>query len=249
MPGLYDALGGRDGCRKLSEAFYARVSQDPILSPLFPKHIQCAINAFAAFLVQFLGGPNEYSEGRWWLSLHESHMRFKIGLKERNAWVKCMTKTLDNLPIEGPVRSTLRSFFEQSSAFLVNDSKVRVPQDDLPGEIATRWKAQLSVEEAVAAIRSGDADRAIASMDKCALDRAALVHLLAIMSGSSHPALIDYVRNRLINDPALARDRYAYGRTLLHAAAGEGRLPEVQLLLQLGADPNAGDQARRRVQV
>jgi truncated hemoglobin YjbI len=243
MPGLYDALGGSDGCRRLSEAFYARVAQDPILSPLFPAHIQCAINAFAAFLVQFLGGPSEYSQARWWLSLHESHMRFKIGVKERNAWMKCMTKTLDNLSLEESVRFALRSFFEQSSAFLVNDSKTPVPKDSLHGEIASRWNAQLSVEEAVAAIRRGDADRAIAVIEKCNLDGAALVHLLAIMSGSGHPVLIDYVHNRLIGDPALARERYAYGRTLLHAAAGEGRLPTVQLLLQLGADPNGAQDA------
>jgi len=201
--------------------------------------MRCAIDAFAAFLIQFLGGPGEYAERRWWLSLQESHLRFKIGQKERNAWMKCMTKTLDNLPIEEPVRCALRSFFEQSSAFLVNHSKVQVPHDGLHGEIATRWNAQLSVEEAVAAIRHGDADRAIALTEKLELDRAALVHLLAIMNGSGHPTLIDYVRSRLVSDPSLARNRYAYGRTLLHAAAGEGSLPTVQLLLQLGADPNA----------
>jgi len=167
---LYGALGGRAGCHKLSEMFYARVAQDPILSPLFPKHLRCAIDAFTAFLVQFLGGPGEHSEPRWWLSLHESHLRFKIGRKERDAWMKCMSKTLDNHPIEEPLRRALRSFFEQSSAFLVNDSKTRVevpgtmPADRLHKEIATRWNAQRSIEETVAAIRGGDAYRAIALM-------------------------------------------------------------------------------------
>jgi truncated hemoglobin YjbI len=255
-PVLYEALGGRDGCRRLSAAFYARVAQDPILSPLFPTHLKCTIDAFAAFLIQFLGGPCEYSEQRWWLSLHESHSRFKIGRKERNAWMKCMSKTLDDLPIEEPVRFALRSFFEQSSAFLVNDSKTQVevpdamPADRLHQEIATRWNAQRSIEETVAFIRGGDADRAIALMespalrDHCARDRAALVSLLAIMNGSKHPILIDYVRMRLTSDPALARQRYHYGRTLLHEAAGEGRLPTVQLLLELGADPNSAQGGR-----
>src|SRR5260370_7206724 len=118
MSGLYHALGGKDGCRQLSEAFYAHVAQDPILSPLFPAHMRCAIDAFAAFLNQFLGGPSEYSERRWWLSLHESHLRFKIGLRERNAWVKCMSRTLDNLPMQDPSRPALLSFFEHSSPFL-----------------------------------------------------------------------------------------------------------------------------------
>jgi truncated hemoglobin YjbI len=258
MPGepvLYDALGGRAGCHKLSEMFYARVAQDPILRPLFPGHLKCTIDAFAAFLVQFLGGPSEYSESRWWLSLRESHSRFKIGRKERDAWMKCMSKTLDDLAIEEPLRGALRSFFQQSSAFLVNDSKAQVevsdkmPPDRPHREIATRWDGQRSIEETVAVIRKGDADRVIALMesptlrDHCARDRAALVSLLAIMNASKHPVLMKYVRSRLTNDPALARQRYHYGRTLLHEAAGDGNLSTVQLLLQLGAEPNATAQA------
>ncbi len=43
---------------------------------------------------------------------------------------------------------------------------------------------------------------------------------------------------RLTADPALAQERYA-SRTLLHEAAAAGRPPTVELLLRLGADPNA----------
>jgi truncated hemoglobin YjbI len=40
---LYQTVGGRDVCRKLSEAFYARVERDPVLRPLFPgKSMRCA---------------------------------------------------------------------------------------------------------------------------------------------------------------------------------------------------------------
>jgi hemoglobin len=71
---LYKAVGGRGVCRQLSEAFYARVKRDPVLRPLFPgKSMRCAMNAFAAFLAQFLGGPAEDAQARWWLSLRESH--------------------------------------------------------------------------------------------------------------------------------------------------------------------------------
>jgi len=122
-----------------------------------------------------------------------------------------------------------------------------IPADRLHKEIATRWNAQRSIEETVAAIRGGDADRAIALMespalrDHCACHRSVLVSLLAIMNGGKHPVLMEYVRSRLTNDQALVRQRYRYGRTLLHEAGG-GSLPTVQLLLQLGADPNATDQ-------
>ncbi len=92
MATLYEAVGGTEGCRKLSAAFYARVDSDQVLlSPDFPgKSLRCAIDAFAAFLVQFLGGPAEDSQRRWWVSLRESHLRFQIGRRERDAWMKNM---------------------------------------------------------------------------------------------------------------------------------------------------------------
>jgi len=52
-----------------------------------------------------------------------------------------------------------------------------------------------------------------------------------------------YVRQRLLDDSGLARERYTAGRTLLHGASGAGSVEIVELLLSLGADPNAVDQA------
>src|SRR5437667_7777702 len=103
-PSLYEALGGKAACRMLAVAFYARVARDPILRPLFPgKSFTCAIEQFTAFLAQFLGGPSEDAQRRWWLSLHESHMRFKIGPEERAAWMRNMGQALDDVPIGEPI--------------------------------------------------------------------------------------------------------------------------------------------------
>src|SRR5882724_11450573 len=75
-PEFLGALGGEDGCRRLSAEFYARVGQDQVLRPLFPgKSLRCATEAFAAFLIQFLGGDEEQTQHRWYLSLRESHAR------------------------------------------------------------------------------------------------------------------------------------------------------------------------------
>jgi hemoglobin len=71
---LYHALGGRGGCHQLTVAFYAHVEHDPVLRPLYPPILSgCPIKALAAFLTQFLGGPCDYAERRWWLSLREVH--------------------------------------------------------------------------------------------------------------------------------------------------------------------------------
>jgi len=41
---LLEALGGEEGCRRLSTKFYARVGKDPVLRAFFPgQSLRCAI--------------------------------------------------------------------------------------------------------------------------------------------------------------------------------------------------------------
>jgi truncated hemoglobin YjbI len=236
---LYQAVGGAEGCHKLSAAFYARVARDPVLRPFFPgKSFRCAIEAFSAFLAQFLGGPSADSQFRWFLSLRESHLRFKIGPHERDAWVHQMTQALDEVEMEEPLRGALRNFFEQSSAYLVNHGVVDTPGSLTHPELTCRWELQRRLDEAVAAVRRDDAGIAGELAETC--DRTVLPGLLALMIASGHPILLGYVREKLTRNPSLTQERYA-GRTLLHAASAAGSLTMVELLLRLGADPNVTD--------
>src|SRR5215469_15534476 len=118
---LYHALGGMDTCRRLAVAFYAHVEHDSVLRPLYPPTLKgCPIEVLAAFFIQFFGGPCAYAPRRWSLSLREAHLRFPIGQREREAWLTDMFQAIDEVKIEEPMRSALRWFFAQSSAFLIN---------------------------------------------------------------------------------------------------------------------------------
>jgi len=263
---LYHALGGMDTCRELSAAFYAHVERDPVLRPLYPPTLKgCPIETLAAFLIQFFGGPDEYTKRRWSLSLREAHLRFAIGQKEREAWLSNMFQAVDEVNIKEPMRSALRWFFAQSSAFFINQPPVaanespsllesdighqnesetsRVHQD-----IARRWQAQRMLEEMIVAVRQGNTDAVLALLESPVIqasfirDRAAFLSFLVILSSSSQRALLDYVCQALVKDPLLAQERYTYNRTLLHEVAGQGSLLIVEFLLHLGADPNARDQ-------
>ena len=247
-PIVHQAIGGTAAWRRLAVAFYSRVDRDPLLRPLFPgRTLHCAIEEFTAFLVQIFDGPSEDRQRRWWLSLRESHLRFRVRRQERAAWMENMVNALDDARIEEPLRSALREFFERSSAYVVNSGEPdRAAEsseetgDTIRHEIARRWESQRTLDEAVAAVREGEAHRVIAASETLHHNRSVLAGLLALMMGSRNPAMLQYVQERVIADAALVRERYA-GRTLLHEASAQGNLTMVELLLRLGADPNAQD--------
>jgi hemoglobin len=243
--GLYESFGGRESCRKLSTAFYARVARDPVLRPLFPNSFKCPIEEFAAFLAQFLDGPPEDTEHRWWLSLRESHQRFKIGPGERAVWIRLMTETLEDV-VEIPehYRNALREMFNRSSAYIVDQPSTTEIQDS---RIARRWEIQLVLDQAVAAIRLGDFKKAIALAQAGPLreffarDNAVHAHLLArIVHATNDQYAEAYVKGCITSNRALVQVPHRHRRTLLHEAAAAGRHEIVELLLGLGADPNSG---------
>ena len=234
---MLEALGGEDGCRRLSAAFYARVGRDPVLRPLFPgKSLRCATEEFAAFLIQFLGGDEEQTQHRWWLSLRESHARFHIGPGERGAWLKNMAATLDAAPLDDTARRALRQFFEHSSAYVIG-SEAAGPEHK---ELAARWDEQRALDNTIAAISAGHDKEALALAPRFAPRPSVFLGLLVRMLQSGRAALIRFVIDSVENEPSLATRRFA-GKTLLHFASGAGCLVVVALLLRSGTDPNVLD--------
>jgi hypothetical protein len=165
-----------------------------------------------------------------------------------------MASALNDVHIEEPLRSVLLGFFEHSSAYVVNhgeapaldEARCGAPSGGMGEEISRRWNAQTALDEAVAAIRTGDTKRAVALAEGGAVKTcgpSVVSGLLALMVRTGRSALLDYVHSKLTADPTLAKERHA-GRTLLHDAAAAGSLGTVELLLNLGADPNVLDGGR-----
>ena len=237
---LLEALGGEEGCRRLSAAFYARVGKDAGLRPFFPgKSLRCASEEFAAFLIQFLGGDENQTQYRWWLSLRESHARFQIGPNARRAWLKHMDATLDAAPLDGATRNALRHFFSCSSAYVIGRDTAESDHEELAG----RWSEQRFLDSVVAVIVAGRDDETLALAPRFASRPSVFVGVLARMVQSGRARLIHFVIDAAENDPSLATQRFA-GTTLLHFAAGAGCLEVVASLLRLGVDQNLQGRGR-----
>jgi hemoglobin len=234
---LLQLLGGEPGCRELSTQFYKRVAKDPVLRPLFPgKTLRCATEEFAAFLIQFLGGDEEQTQHRWWLSLRESHARFRISPAQRSAWLRNMRVTLDAAPIDQQTRSALCQFFDRSSAYVtrVEDGEIH------HGELAERWREQRILDRTIEAIATGRDDEALALAAGFESRSSVFVGLLARMLRTGRPGLVRFAVEAVNRAPSLARARYS-GRTLLHFASAAGCLEVVEKLLAAGVDPNVQD--------
>ncbi len=119
---LYDAIGGEETFRQLVSRFYAGVSTDPVLRPLYPEpDLSSAEERLRMFLIQYWGGPRTYSEQRGHPRLRMRHAPFAIGERERLAWLSHMRTALDSLDLPEPYATTLWSYLE-SAAFSLQNS-------------------------------------------------------------------------------------------------------------------------------
>lgn len=234
---MIDDLGGEAGCRRLSAAFYAHVAGDPELRPLFPgKSLRCATEEFSGFLVQFLGGDEQMTPYRTWLSLRESHARFRITESQRTAWLRQMEATLRSSGLDEETQDALLQFFVTSSAYILGREGERVKEP----ELAERWNLAQALDELVADILAGRDAEVLQSHREFASRPSLFVGILSRMLQTRRSGLVKAVVEAIEQAPTLGVRQHA-GGTLLHYAAGAGCPEVVVLLLRLGVDANVLD--------
>ncbi|PRW64539.1 globin [Actinopolyspora mortivallis] len=118
---FYDQVGGEATFRALVARFYREVAEDELLRPLYPEEdLSGAEERLRLFLMQYWGGPQTYSEQRGHPRLRMRHAPFKIGLAERDAWLRCMRIALDEVELTDEQRDRLWRYFEMAAHSMVN---------------------------------------------------------------------------------------------------------------------------------
>ena len=112
---------GEEGIIDLVSSFYRAVKVDDILGPLYPSDDwEGAEQSLADFLIFRCGGSDKYLQERGHPRLRMRHIPFKIGLAERDRWIKLMNNAINERKIESPAREQLTSFFIQTADFMRN---------------------------------------------------------------------------------------------------------------------------------
>ena len=120
-PSFYELVGGEPTFRALVDEFYAGVGDDPVLRPLYPDpDLRSASLRLRLFLIQYWGGPNTYSEQRGHPRLRMRHAPFRIGIQERDAWLRQMRRALDKLNLPAEQDATLWDYLERAAYHMVN---------------------------------------------------------------------------------------------------------------------------------
>ncbi|MEM9130982.1 MAG: globin [Actinomycetota bacterium] len=116
---VFDVVGG-DYFIDLVEDFYRRVDVDPVLRPSYPDDLSESKRTLAWFLIQYWGGPTDYSDERGHPRLRMRHVPFVITQVERDAWLRHMTDAVAASPAPVEVRQLLDSYFQQASTAMIN---------------------------------------------------------------------------------------------------------------------------------
>lgn len=116
---VYDLVGERFFV-DLVDRFYDRVAGDPLLAPLHPADLTESRRNTAGFLVQYWGGPADYSQRRGHPRLRMRHAPFPIGRAERDAWLAHMTAAVEESDAPEPVVELLLDYFEHASTAMIN---------------------------------------------------------------------------------------------------------------------------------
>lgn len=119
----YLMAGGEQGIRHLVERFYALMDELPearAIRALHPADLSTAKSHLYMFLSGWLGGPPLYEERFGHPRLRQKHQSFPIGEAERDAWMLCMTRALEEVVADEALRHQLTQSFFKTADFLRN---------------------------------------------------------------------------------------------------------------------------------
>jgi hemoglobin len=123
---LYDLIGGETGLRTLVNRFYDVMDSSPEargIRAFHAKSLSQSREKLFMFLSGWSGGPALYVEKYGHPRLRQRHMPFSIGEVERDQWLWCMNKALDESEMLPAVKEHLKSRFAEVADFMRNKTQ------------------------------------------------------------------------------------------------------------------------------
>jgi hemoglobin len=107
----YEQIGGDAGIRQLVERFYDLMDTSPEAATIRKLHaasLKASREKLYMYLTGWTGGPPIYVEKHGHPRLRARHLSFHISSRERDEWLWCMDRALDEQPMPDDLRGFLR---------------------------------------------------------------------------------------------------------------------------------------------
>jgi len=122
----YERIGGEEKIRALVQRFYQLMDELPEAYGVRKMHGESLKNSedkLFKFLSGWMGGPQLFVREFGQPVLRQRHMPFAIGKSERDQWLLCMGKAVDELVEEEALRNELKVAFIKVADFMRNQSE------------------------------------------------------------------------------------------------------------------------------
>jgi hemoglobin len=119
----YESLGGNAAIRGLVDRFYDLMDTEPGFAGIRKLHkadLSQAREKLYLFLSGWLGGPQLYAERFGHPALRARHLPFAIGQAERDLWLECMSRAMQDVGTDEGLRQGLRDAFFKTADWLRN---------------------------------------------------------------------------------------------------------------------------------
>ena len=120
---LYESIGGERIVRALVDRFYDLMDTLPEaagIRALHPSTLDHSREKLFMFLTGWMGGPPLYIERFGHPRLRARHLPFPIGESERDQWLTCMNRALEEVVENGLTRVQIARSFAQLADFMRN---------------------------------------------------------------------------------------------------------------------------------
>lgn len=121
---FYEEVGGEETFKTVVHRFYQQVREDDLIGPMYPADDwEGAEQRLRWFLVQYWGGPQEFSAQRGHPRLRMRHAPFVIGEAEAQRWLELMDNAIDSVDeqtLPKAHREAMRQHMQRVAYMLIN---------------------------------------------------------------------------------------------------------------------------------
>lgn len=122
----YEQLGGDAGVRTLVDRFYDLIDTAPeaaTIRALHARSLKAAREKLYLYLTTWTGGPPVYTDRYGHPRLRMRHFPFRIGIRERDEWLWCMDRALNEHEMPAEMREYLRERLHQLADHMRNQAE------------------------------------------------------------------------------------------------------------------------------